>query len=232
MPAQIIVALDSHDEKILWSCVDALDPKRCALKIGSELFTALGPAVVRRCIAKGFRVFLDLKFHDIPNTVARAVRVSADLGVWMVNVHAAGGAKMLASAREALMAFGRERPLLIAVTLLTSQNHEDLHEVGIDLPLNEHVLRLARLSANEGLDGVVCSAFEVPDLKQTFGQSFLTVTPGLRLSQDAKHDQKRVLTPMEAQARGSDYLVIGRSITESLDPAQRLQQLYTELSHD
>lgn len=229
MPAEVIVALDMDQEAHLWSFVQELNPDQCLLKIGSELFTLFGPSVVERCLSLGFRVFLDLKFHDIPTTVARASKAAAEMGVYMFNVHAWGGPQMLAAAREAIEPFGAERPRLIAVTVLTSQNQKNLDSFGIKTALNDQVMLLAKMALDAGLDGVVCSALEVKQLKHTFGKTCLTVTPGIRLPQDAKDDQVRVLSPLEAQAQGSDYLVIGRSLTRSKEPAKLLHQLYTEL---
>jgi orotidine-5'-phosphate decarboxylase len=232
MMSQIIVALDFGDAKHCIAWVEQLDPAFCALKIGSELFTSCGPQIVKQCISKGFRVFLDLKFHDIPNTVARATAAAADLGVWMLNVHAMGGSKMLAAARAAIEPLGDQRPLLIAVTVLTSDDQQSLTQFGIQRPLNEQVMVCARLAYEAGLDGVVCSGWEASAIKQALAASFLTVTPGIRLQGEQTDDQVRVLTPLEAKKQGSDYLVMGRSITRSADPSLRLKQLYQELNGD
>jgi len=226
---QLIVALDGVDETTALAWADAWDPKCCALKIGNEMFTRFGPSFVRALIAKEFKVFLDLKFHDIPNTVASACKAAADLGVWMLNVHAVGGLAMMQAARDALEPFGNSRPLLIAVTVLTSLAADDLASVGINKPLLEQALSLAKLAQQAGLDGVVCSALEVPELKKACGQDFLTVTPGIRIQGDATHDQVRCVTPEQAAKLGSDFGVIGRSITRAADPTEQLQKLYAHV---
>jgi orotidine-5'-phosphate decarboxylase len=225
---QLIVALDGVDETTALAWADAWDPTWCALKVGNESFTRFGPSFVRALIAKGFKIFLDLKFHDIPNTVASACKAAADLGVWMLNVHAVGGMKMMQAARDALNAYGDTRPILIAVTVLTSLAPDDLAAVGINKPLLEQALDLAKLAQQAGLDGVVCSALEVPELKIACGQDFLTVTPGIRMQGDATHDQVRCVTPERAAELGSDYGVIGRSITRAADPTERLRRLFTQ----
>jgi orotidine-5'-phosphate decarboxylase len=222
---KLVVALDGIDEPTALAWADAWDPEWCALKVGHESFTRFGPSFVRALVAKDFNVFLDLKFHDIPNTVASACKAAADLGVWMLNVHAVGGLAMMQAAREALESFGNSRPLLIAVTVLTSLGVDDLASVGINKPLLEQALSLAQLAQQAGLDGVVCSALEVPELKKVCGQDFLTVTPGIRIQGDATHDQVRCVTPEQAAELGSDYGVIGRSITRAIDPLKQLQGL-------
>ena len=222
---KFIVALDGVDEKKALAWANVWDPNWCALKVGHESFTRFGPDFVRALIAKGFKIFLDLKFHDIPNTVASACKAAADLGVWMLNVHAVGGMKMMQAARDALNAYGETRPLLIAVTVLTSFAPDDLAAVGINKPLLEQALGLAKLAQQAGLDGVVCSALEVPELKLACGQDFLTVTPGLRMHGDAVHDQVRCVTPERATELGSDYGVIGRSITRAPDPIKQMRLL-------
>lgn len=225
----IIVALDVNSEQQCWAIVDHMRPEYCALKIGSELFTYCGPHIVHCCIERGFRVFLDLKFHDIPTTVACAVKAAAELGVWMVNVHAMGGPAMLHAAREALVSYA-VRPLLIAVTVLTSHDEHTLHHIGLEGPLQQQVLRLAKLAAEAGCDGVVCAGHEVSTLKKIVGQHFLTVTPGMRLSTDRSHDQKRILTPLAAKQQGADYLVLGRLLTQHAHPTALLEQLYRQLT--
>ncbi|MGB5517266.1 MAG: orotidine-5'-phosphate decarboxylase, partial [Gammaproteobacteria bacterium] len=205
---KIIVALDFSDETRTLELVDQINPALCRLKIGKELFTRSGPELVRRLVNRGYDVFLDLKYHDIPNTVANACKAAADLGVWMVNVHALGGPAMLAAARTALSA--PDSPLLIAVTILTSSSHEDLQAVGIDRSPEEMVQRLASVAKREGIDGVVCSAQESRKLKSSLGAEFLLVTPGIRLPTDGADDQKRIVSPVDAVRQGSDYLVIGR----------------------
>jgi orotidine-5'-phosphate decarboxylase len=225
---QLIIALDGMDETTALGWADAWDPTWCALKVGNESFTRFGPSFVRALIAKDFNVFLDLKYHDISNTVASACKAAADLGVWMLNVHAAGGIKMMQAAREAVEEYGDTRPLLIAVTVLTSLGSDDLAGVGINKPLLQQVKNLSELAKQANLDGVVCSALEVPELKAVCGQDFLTVTPGIRLEGDATHDQVRCVTPELATELGSDYGVIGRSITRAMNPTERLRQLVEE----
>lgn len=214
----LIVALDVDTAEAALQIAQRLDPARARVKVGKQLFTREGPELVRRLQADGFEVFLDLKFHDIPNTVAKAVAAAADLGVWMVNVHAGGGSRMMRAAREALE--GREhRPLLTAVTVLTSMDESDLRELGVDESPLERVLELAGLAHRSGLDGVVCSAAEAEVLRGEFGPDFLLVTPGIRLPGDAVGDQRRVVTPEDAISAGASYLVMGRSITGASDPA-------------
>ena len=218
MSSPLIVALDFNREQDALNLVDKLNPKECSLKVGSELFTLFGTHFVRQLVDRQFKVFLDLKFHDIPNTVANACKAGADLGVWMMNVHASGGMNMMLSARQALESYGANRPILIAVTVLTSFSQMDLASVGITIPVIEHVKNLACLAKESGLDGVVSSAHEVEEIKKTCGADFITVTPGIRLTTDAKNDQTRIMTPSEAIAAGSDYLVVGRPITGASEP--------------
>lgn len=225
MVSKLIVALDVSNHYQAMALSDQLDPNTCALKIGSELFTSTGPDLVRAVVAKGFRVFLDLKFHDIPHTVAQACKAAADLGVWMLNVHAAGGLSMMQAAKQALMNYGPNRPYLIAVTLLTSLVQEDIVASGVQGTLPEQVERLALLAQQASLDGVVCSALEVARLKMLCGDNFLTVTPGIRLPGDAMDDQRRVITPQDAIAAGSDFLVMGRSITRAPYPKAIIDEL-------
>jgi len=220
-----IVALDGVEKATALAWADAWDPSLCALKVGHESFTRFGPSFVRALVAKNFKLFLDLKFHDIPNTVASACKAAADLGVWMLNVHASGGFNMMQAACKALEGYGETRPLLIAVTVLTSLAPDDLAAVGIDKPLLQHVVSLAKLAKEAKLDGVVCSAHEVSAIKAACGQTFLTVTPGIRMESDATHDQVRCVTPAMAAAFGSDFGVIGRSITQADDPLARLRSL-------
>jgi len=230
--SRLVVALDYPDAESARRMARQLDPARCRVKVGKELFTAAGPALVQELVGDGFDVFLDLKFHDIPNTVAGAVRAAAELGVWMVNVHASGGGAMMRAAADALQAFGDRRPLLIAVTVLTSLGEEDLAELGINEPLEAHVLRLAALARESGLDGFVCSAREVPLIRSRFGPGPVLVTPGIRPRGAGGHDdQRRTLGPREALEAGSDYLVIGRPITASADPAQSLATILSEMSY-
>ncbi|MBN9228213.1 MULTISPECIES: orotidine-5'-phosphate decarboxylase [Legionella] len=218
MTPKLIVALDFDSEHDALSLIDKLDPRSCALKVGSELFTLFGTHLVKQLVQKQFKVFLDLKFHDIPNTVAKACMAGAELGVWMMNVHASGGMAMMQAARKAIDAYGAARPILIAVTVLTSFNQNELTSIGINTPIVDHVNKLAILTKESGLDGVVCSAQEVNVIKRECGNQFITVTPGIRLTSDSKDDQSRVLTPKQAIAEGSDYLVIGRPITQASNP--------------
>jgi len=225
MTFKLIVALDFDDEDEALNLVEQLDPKTCALKVGSELFTLFGTNFVKQLIRRQFKVFLDLKFHDIPNTVAKSCKAAADLGVWMMNVHAAGGVHMMQSAKKALESYGTDRPMLIAVTVLTSFNQTDLTTIGINIPVLEQVKKLASLAKDSGLDGVVSSAHEVKSIKSECGSQFITVTPGIRLANDANDDQARVMTPKQAIEEGSDYLVIGRSITQSANPAKVVAEI-------
>ena len=218
MAIKLIVALDFDNLPTALTLVDQLDPSQCALKVGSEMFTQLGMRVVHLLIARQFNVFLDLKFHDIPNTVARACAVAADAGVWMLTLHAMGGLQMMQAAKSATEAFGTARPLLVAVTVLTSMPDAELPMIGINTPLQEHVCNLARLARTAGLDGVVSSALEVPMIKSACGPDFLTVTPGIRRRCDTQNDQARIVTPEMALTAGSDYLVVGRPITCATNP--------------
>jgi orotidine-5'-phosphate decarboxylase len=226
---KVIVALDFANPLRALALADRFDPAHCALKVGKEMFVMAGPEPVRWMVARGFRVFLDLKFHDIPNTVAQACAAATKLGVWMMNVHAGGGAAMLAAARAAVDAtaseLAREKPLLIAVTVLTSLADADLAATGIADGARQHALRLARLTAAEGLDGVVCSAVEAPKLRAELGPQFKLVTPGIRPAGTARDDQARIVTPQAAIANGADYLVVGRPITRAPDPVAALAEL-------
>jgi orotidine-5'-phosphate decarboxylase len=224
----IIVALDYDSSDKALTLARQLDPSLCLVKVGKELFTRAGPALIHELHDLGLQVFLDLKYHDIPNTVAAAVRAAADLGVWMVNVHASGGSRMMIAAREAIEGHA-SRPLLIGVTVLTSMSAEDLRELGWNGSAEERVAQLAELAANSGLDGVVCSAQESTMLRQQRGDNFALVTPGIRLAGDAAGDQRRVVTPADAMAGGSDYLVIGRSITQAEDPLVTLRGILNDL---
>ena len=227
---RIIVALDYANAAEALSMVERLSPQLCRLKVGKELFTRTGPELVHGLVARGFDVFLDLKFHDIPNTVAQACRAAGELGVWMVNVHAQGGRKMLTAAREALGSnAGERRPLLIAVTVLTSLGAEDLVEVGLAGTPADNVRRLATLAHDCGLDGVVCSPQEAADLRQRLGGGFRLVTPGVRPAGASLDDQRRVMTPGQAIAAGAHYLVIGRPITQATDPIAVLQAINSEI---
>ncbi|BEV71830.1 orotidine-5'-phosphate decarboxylase [Paludibacterium sp. THUN1379] len=224
----VIVALDFRDAHAALDFAARLDPADCRVKVGKELFTASGRELVESLVLRGFQVFLDLKFHDIPNTVAQACAMAADAGVWMVNVHAGGGRRMMTAAREALANLS-QRPLLIGVTVLTSMEAADLAEVGISVSPEEHVMRLATLTHDCGLDGVVCSAQEAQLLKARLGPQFKLVTPGIRLSDSAADDQRRVMTPTAALAAGADYLVIGRPITRADQPLQVLRKINSDI---
>ncbi|WP_428943137.1 orotidine-5'-phosphate decarboxylase [Pantoea sp. FN060301] len=225
----ILLALDYADLNSALAFVDGIDPGSCRLKVGKEMFTLFGPQLVRDLQSRGFEVFLDLKFHDIPNTTAHAVAAAADLGVWMVNVHASGGARMMTAAREALLPFGKDAPMLIAVTVLTSMDAEDLRGLGIDVSPADHAERLARLTHECGLDGVVCSAHEAVRLKNAIGQDFKLITPGIRPEGSEAGDQRRIMTPQQARQAGVDYMVIGRPVTQSVDPAATLASILASL---
>ncbi len=222
--SRIIVALDFASADDALSLAKTLDPTTCRVKVGKELFTRAGPSFVEQLHGLGFEVFLDLKFHDIPNTVAKACRAAADLGVWMVNVHALGGRRMMEAAREAVDS-SKHQPLLIAVTILTSMGEEDLQEIGLDINPETNVLRLAQLAESSGLDGVVCSPREVTALREKVGDSFALVTPGVRPAGVSTDDQKRVTTPEDAIRAGSNYLVIGRPITQAENPRTALANI-------
>lgn len=227
--SRIIVALDFDNEKDALALVERLDPARCRLKVGKEMFTRSGPQLVEKLVSQGYDVFLDLKFHDIPNTVAGACRSAAELGVWMVNVHTLGGRKMMAAAREAIDK-SSSRPLLIGVTILTSMGEQDIAEVGLSGTPADNVNRLALLANDTALDGVVCSPKEVEMLRQSVSSDFKLVTPGIRPAWAEKGDQTRITTPADAVRLGSDYLVIGRPVTAAADPLDALLRIEAELS--
>lgn len=224
----LIVALDYARAADALALADKLSPAQCRLKVGKELFTAEGPTVVCALQDRGFELFLDLKFHDIPNTVAAAVAAAADLGVWMVNVHASGGRRMMTAAREKLVQ-GSYATKLIAVTVLTSMERSDLVEIGLDVEPIDQVQRLTGLTAECGLDGVVCSAQEARVLRDTCGPGFLLVTPGIRPASSETGDQRRVMTPEQAQQAGVSFMVIGRPITQAADPSAALQAINKSL---
>lgn len=227
---KIIVALDFDNSNKALALAKKLDPSRCRVKVGKELFTAAGPDVVRALCDLQFDVFLDLKFHDIPNTCAKAVKTAADLGVWMVNVHASGGVRMMSAAKEALeQSNNLKKPLLIGVTVLTSMEDQDLHQIGVNKTPAEQVLALADLVNQSGLDGVVCSAEESTMLRGRFGEQFCLVTPGIRPADSSSDDQRRIVTPKQALAQGSSYLVIGRPITQAEDPALACQKIFESI---
>lgn len=217
--SSIIIALDFANPKDATEFTEKMANTHCRFKIGNELFTRAGPRFIENLHKQGFEVFLDLKYHDIPNTVARACQAAADLGVWMLNVHALGGRTMLLAAREALSHYSRP-PLLIAVSILTSLDEEDLYAVGLHGNLEENVLRLARLVQACGLDGLVCSPLEIQNIRAEVGKELTLVTPGIRLERLPHDDQKRIMTPIDAWRAGADYLVIGRPITTAKDPVQ------------
>jgi orotidine-5'-phosphate decarboxylase len=225
---KIIVALDYSDSQTALELVARLEPALCRLKVGIELFTTAGPRLIEQLMRLGFEIFLDLKFHDIPNTTAQACKAAAGLGVWMVNVHALGGRKMLEAAREA-MSQHAQSPKLIAVTLLTSMAQEDLADLGIPATPADMVLRLAMLARDTGLDGVVCSAWEAALLRQHCGSEFCLVTPGIRSTDAVTDDQSRIMTPCAALDQGANYLVIGRPITRAADPLQALQNIIKQI---
>ena len=220
--SKVIVALDYATQSEVLSLLQQLTPDLCRVKVGKELFTATGPALIEQIHKLGFDVFLDLKFHDIPNTVAKACRAAANLGVWMMNVHALGGKNMMLAAKEAIDKSSNQ-PLLIGVTILTSMGEQDIHEIGLQGSPHENVLNLMQLVNDSGLDGVVCSAQEVASLKETIDSNFLFVTPGIRMPDDNIQDQKRIMSPDKAIQQGADYLVIGRPVTQAEDPVGKLK---------
>ncbi len=226
--SKIIVALDYATATDALNFVEQVQPNLCKLKVGKAMFTRLGPEFVKLLIKKGFDIFLDLKFHDIPNQVAGACKAAADLGVWMVNVHASGGFKMMQAAREAIDA-SINKPKLIAVTVLTSLNTKDFNEIGISTPIKDQVLKLAQLAHEANLDGVVCSADEAALLRKCIGKNFCLVTPGIRLENSPADDQQRIVTPQQAIKQGADYLVIGRPITHADNPRVMLEEILTKI---
>ncbi len=226
----LIVALDTPNPDEALKIADQLDPALCRLKVGKELFTSAGPDVVRALMSKDFEVFLDLKFHDIPNTASKAVTVSAKLGVWMINVHATGGERMMRACRQSLDAlYLKNPPLLIAVTVLTSMSEIDLKDTGCRQNIKNQVLMLAKLAKSCGMDGVVCSAEEASMLRSACGDDFLLVTPGIRITKDLADDQRRIVTPCQAISNGSDYLVIGRPITKAKEPTSVIKDILKDL---
>jgi len=227
---KIIVALDYADATSALKLAHQLDPAICRLKVGKELFTAVGPKFIEELTHAGFGVFLDLKFHDIPNTVAKACSAASNLGIWMLNVHASGGLEMMQAAQQAVSE-SETKPLLIAVTVLTSMNQAGLNQIGIQTDLATHVLNLAKLTQQAGLDGVVCSALEARMLRDTIGSDFQLVTPGIRPIEAKQDDQSRIVTPTEALKMGSSYLVIGRPITLSANPLKALEAIHAECIH-
>lgn len=224
----VVVALDYDNADAALALANRLNPSDCRLKVGKELFTHSGPQVVERIMALGFDVFLDLKFHDIPNTCAKAVQAAAEMGVWMVNVHASGGRRMMDAAAQALSGYN-QAPLLIGVTVLTSMEADDLNELGVTNTPEQQVMALAKLTQQSGLDGIVCSAQEAKSLRHAMGEEFCLVTPGIRPHGSDANDQRRIVTPKDAVSLGSDYLVIGRPITQAANPAQACADILQSL---
>jgi len=225
----IVVAMDVDNAKACLDLASRLSPHHCKLKVGKELFTSCGPQIVETLMQKDFDIFLDLKFHDIPNTTAKAVKAASDMGVWMVNVHASGGERMMMAAREILERSTGPKPLLIAVTVLTSMDQEDLLGVGVPYSIENQVERLAKLAHYCELDGIVCSAQEARQMRQQFGKDFTLVTPGIRMVDSPADDQRRTLTPVQALHEGSSYLVIGRPITGAANPTEACEKIVNEL---
>ncbi len=228
--SRLVVALDFPEAGSAEALAARLDPAVCRLKVGKELFTRAGPHLVERLQGRGFDVFLDLKYHDIPHTVGAACRAAAELGVWMVNVHALGGRAMLEAAREGVEAGAGARPLLTAVTVLTSHDAASLEEVGVRGPPREAVLRLACLSHTAGLDGVVCSPAEAEAISASCGAAFIRVAPGIRPEGADADDQQRIASPSGARLAGCDYLVVGRPITASAEPARAAEEIAAEIA--
>ena len=221
----VIVALDFANEADTLNFVRKLNPSLCQLKIGKELFTATGRHLAEKLIQQGFKLFLDLKYHDIPHTVAQACKVAAEMGVWMVDMHTLGGRRMMEAAANAVSHY-TQKPLLIGVTVLTSMEHCDLVEMGLTVPVEELVVSWANLAQQSGLNGVVCSAHEAAPLRQCLGEDFVLVTPGIRLDIEGNQDdQRRIMTPVQALAAGSSYLVMGRPITQAADPIAVLREI-------
>lgn len=229
---KIIVALDFNNREQAEQLIAKLDPTLCIVKVGKEMFTLYGPEWVKYLVERGFKVFLDLKFHDIPNTVAKACAAAAELGVWMINVHASGGEKMMRAAADALKPYGDKRPLLIAVTILTSMDATQYSSVGYQRELKQQVIFLAEQSKQAGLDGVVCSAQEAEELTQRLGSEFLKITPGIRPAGSEIGDQSRIMTPQKALKAGASYLVIGRPITQAPDPLKALCEISESIAID
>lgn len=229
MNTKLIVALDFAQQKAAIDLLQHIDPMHCAVKVGNEMFTLFGTDFVKSLVKEGYKVFLDLKYHDIPNTVAHACKAAADLGVWMLNLHAIGGKPMMEAASNALANIQGVRPYLIAVTVLTSMSSTDLPSIGIQSSIDEQVNRLALLTKESGLDGVVCSAYEAAAIKTLCGSDFVTVTPGIRLSDDKVDDQCRVVTPSMAKIMGSDYIVVGRPVTRAANPQMVIDEILATL---
>lgn len=229
--SKIVVALDYPDAQSALALANLLDPSLCKVKVGKELFTSAGPALIEALVKKDFKVFLDLKFHDIPNTVAKACEAASKLGVWMLNVHASGGSAMMQAAMEGVdKGTTQHKPYLIAVTVLTSMNQATLQEIGINTSVEEHVLKLAKLTHSAGLDGVVCSAQEATLIRSNLNSDFLLVTPGIRPLNASKDDQSRIVTPQDALNNGASYLVIGRPITQAPEPLVALKEILSTIN--
>lgn len=229
MTSPIIVALDYHDIYQVLKFSDMVSPQQCRLKIGTEIFTYAGPSIIRSLHERGFDIFLDLKFHDIPHTITKTVTVAAELGVWMIDLHVSNGKRVMQSARHALVPFGTSAPLLIGITVLTSMCDKDLHDLGISDNVLVHTLRLAQLAKQCKLNGIVCSALEARQIRIHCGPKFIIITPGIRPLNSKIDDQMRVMTPIQAQKTGIDYMVIGRPITQANDPALALASILSEL---
>lgn len=222
---RVIVALDFECKTKALALVKTLSPTECKLKVGKEMFTRFGPDFVKQLVSLKYDVFLDLKFHDIPNTVAKACKAAAELGVWMVNVHASGGTEMMKAAKNAIATSTHPTTLLTAVTVLTSMDQEQLSQIIPQVAPEQQVLKLAKLAHHSGVDGVVCSAKEAQLLRQRLPADFMLVTPGIRPYGTERGDQKRVVTPTDAMASGVDYLVMGRPITQSQHPLATLKAI-------
>ncbi|WWP02538.1 MAG: orotidine-5'-phosphate decarboxylase [Candidatus Dasytiphilus stammeri] len=233
LDSPLIVALDYSDRHRAMGFVESIDPSLCRVKVGQQLFMLLGPQIVRDLKNLGFDVFLDLKVHDIPHTAAHAVALAAELGVWMITVHASGGANMMNAAYNALLPFGKKAPLLMGVTMLTSIKDRDLVDFGLTCSISEQTERLARLTYNSGLTGIISSANDAAKIKQNIGKNFIVVTPGIRLDKNESccddHNMSRIMTPCQALSAGVDYLVIGRSITQSPHPAKTITTIYNQI---
>ncbi|UNB92277.1 MAG: orotidine-5'-phosphate decarboxylase [gamma proteobacterium endosymbiont of Trioza apicalis] len=226
----IIVALDYSNINKAINFIKKISPNECKIKIGKEIFISYGPYIIKKIKKMGFDIFLDLKFHDIPSTVAKAVNAAAKLGVWMINIHALGGIKMMIAAKKELKKFKKNKPLLVAVTTLTSMNNKNLNELGINNNIKNYTIKLAKLAQKCGLDGVICSPKEIKQLRYSCGKNFILITPGIRPLNSKIYDQKRILTPLKAQQLNVNYMVIGRPITKSINPSKTLKNIINELN--
>ena len=227
--SKLFVAYDFSNPSKAKEFSKKINPEQCGIKVGKELFTSGGPAIVEWLQSKGFKVFLDLKFHDIPTTVKRACYVASELGVWMLNVHAMGGNDMLSAAKEGVDQ-SNQNPYLIGVTVLTSMNNDNLNEIGINHSMNKQILKLALNVSTHKLDGIVCGASDIKGIKPSLPKDFIYVTPGIRLSSNANNDQKRIISPEDAIKAGSSILVVGRPITESKNPALTAEEILKKIS--